>query len=112
MKKKEFLKLENWIFEAYRESLSSHIQVDGSNQFLNVFPLFHNNVASRLDVIQSSNMVNFNNIGPSDIENFPIRGYLKISLFIRLILIFLLFAANMKGFNFPLFLSFLAIYYW
>lgn len=112
MKKKEFLKLENWIFEAYKDSLSSQIQVEEQNQFLNVFPLFHNNVASRLDVIQTSNIINFNNIDPTDIENFPLRGYFKISLFVRLILIFLLFAGNMKGFNFPLFLSFLAIYYW
>lgn len=114
MTKKEFLKLENWIFDAYKDTLSYDLKKDLENNqdILNIFPLFHPSVMSRVEVIQNKNLSNITNIQPLTIENFPIRGYFKIGLILKLSFLFLLFAGNMKGYNFPLFVSFLVIYYW
>jgi hypothetical protein len=114
MNKKEFLKLENWIFDAYKDSLSQDLNKDLENtkEIGNIFPLFHPNVMSRVEMIQNSNISNITNIQPLNIENFPLRGYLKFGLLLKLCFLFILFAGNMKGYNFPLFVSFLIIYYW
>jgi len=114
MTKKEFLKLEKWIFDAYKDNLCQDLnkELDMNTDFLNVFPLFHQSVMSRIEIVKNSDFSHLNNITPLAIENFPIRGYLKFGLFFKLCLLFLLFAGNMKGYNFPLFVSFLVIYYW
>jgi hypothetical protein len=115
MSSKEFTKLENWIFEAYKENLSLDLDKDLDNnnkELLNIFPLFHPNSIQRVDQLQSNDIKKITEIQPMNIENFPARGYFKLALFFKLSLLFLLFAGNMKGYNFPLFVSFLVIYYW
>ena len=60
MTKKEFLKLENWIFDAYKDSLSQDLNKDleNSQEIVNIFPLFHPSVMSRTEIIQNSNISN------------------------------------------------------
>ena len=114
MTKKEFLKLENWIFNAYKDNLSTELNkdLDKNKDILNIFPFFHPSVMTRMEIAKNNDFSHLNNIQPMVIENFPVRGYFKFGLFFKLCLLFLLFAGNMKGYNFPLFVSFLVIYYW
>ena len=114
MTKKEFLKLENWIFDVYKESLSSDLgtNLKNSKEISKIFPFFHPNVEARLDVVQNKSFSNITHIQSIILENFPKRGYFKIGFVCKLCLLFLLFAGNLKGFNFPLFVSFLVFYYW
>ena len=114
MAKKEFIKLEKWIFDVYKESLSTDLMTDlkSSKELFKIFPFFHQNVAARLENVQNNSFSNITNIQIITIENFPKREYFKIGIICKLCLLFLLFAGNLKGLNFPIFISFLVFYYW
>ena len=99
LKSKQFNKVENMIISEY-----------GDNS-INKLPLMSMRMNSRMNVINeaTNNQYQFEF---SAVENFPIRGYFKFELLFKLLLFFFLFGIQMKGYNIPIFISFLIIYYW
>jgi hypothetical protein len=99
MKTKEFVKFENLIFSEYGDNLIYKL------------PIMNKKVNNRVNLLMESESNQFN-FEFSAVDNYPMRGYFKIELFFKLFLFFLLFGIHMKGYNIPIFISILIIYYW
>jgi hypothetical protein len=76
-------------------------------------PLMHQGLNQRLTALNEKcklgvmSMADFGNI-----ENFSLRDYFKIELLFKLFFFFILFGIHMKGYNIPIFITLLIIYYW
>ena len=99
MRSKDFTNFENMIFTEYGDNLIFKL------------PIMNKKLNNRLNLLMETESNQFN-FEFSALENFPIRGYFKIELFFKLFVFFLLFGIHMKGYNIPIFLSILVIYYW
>lgn len=90
----------------YKNNVNSNGSFD---YFLKKLPLFHPQLKHRYSEITEKSQDTYEN---KIIENFPIRNYFQFGLMIKLFLMLLLFGFGMKGFNFPIFIALLVIYYW
>jgi hypothetical protein len=82
------------------------------NKLVTKLPIMNTKMTNRLNMVFESNHINQFTFELAAVENFPLRGYVKIELFFKLFLFFLLFGIHMKGWNIPIFISILVIYYW
>lgn len=82
-------------------------------EMLHKLPLMHANIDERVKAVNEKSKIGLlANYDPENIENYPGRNFLKIDIFFKLFLFFILFGAHIKGYNIPLFISLLVIYYW
>jgi hypothetical protein len=79
---------------------------------LSKLPFMNPKMRNRLNIVFESNHLNQFSFELAAVENFPMRGYFRVELFFKLFLFFLLFGIHMKGWNIPIFISLLIVYYW
>jgi Ca2+/Na+ antiporter len=80
---------------------------------INKFPLMHNNIQHRLKSVNEKNkLTTTESYDPDNVEAYPLRDYLKVEVFFKLFLFFILFGSHVKGYNIPFFISMLIVYYW
>lgn len=104
----EFSILETLNYSIHQKNIK--VPNDCFNSRLGKLPLFHPLMKQRFtDVSFKTNTeVSQNEI----MENFPVRGYFKLGLMVKLFFMFFLFGFGMKGLNCSIFVSLLVIYYW
>lgn len=100
---------EKQFFLAYSEIADNSTRVGPMSSL----PLMHPNVKQRIKCINEKNRdLKHTDFEVPVIEDFPVRNYFMFELIFKLLLFFVLFGAHMKGYNIPVFISLLIIYYW
>lgn len=90
-------------------------QVNVSNmsmELMSKMPLFSTQIRDRISHETRKNKINIFSFEDTIIENFPLRDYLKFEILFKLIMFFILFGFQIKGYNLPIFISLLILYYW
>jgi hypothetical protein len=76
-------------------------------------PLMHQGLNQRLTALNEKCKLDILSMADyGNIENFSLRDYFKIELFFKLFFFLILFGIHMKGYNIPIFISLLVVYYW
>jgi hypothetical protein len=83
-----------------------------SLNLMSKLPLFSTQIGDRISHETRKNKINIFSFEDTIIENFPIRDYLKFEILFKLIMFFILFGFQIKGYNLPIFISLLILYYW
>jgi len=99
---------------SYREIINKKDEkFEFDQNFIFKLPLMHQGLNQRLIALNEKcklgvmSMADFGNI-----ENLSLRDYFKIELLFKLFFFFILFGIHMKGYNIPIFITLLIIYYW
>ena len=104
------------MFDAYRDNFKKiktpSSQSNNHFNLLSKIPLMNPTINSRLEVMQENTMLNLSLLESEPLDHLPIREYFKIGQVFKLCFILLIFSSHTKGFNFPIFIAFLMIYYW
>jgi len=108
----EFTKFEGLMFDSYKENFKNESSDLKNISLLSKIPLMNPTINSRLEVMQENTILNLSLLEPEPLEHLPLREYFKIGQVIKLCFILLIFSAHTKGYNFPIFISFLMCYYW
>ena len=85
------------------------------NQNLDIIsrmPLFSTQIKDRVASETRKNRLNIFSFEDTIIENYPFRDYFKFEVLFKLIMFFILFGFQIKGYNLPIFISLLVLYYW
>ncbi len=85
------------------------------NQNLDIIskmPLFSTQVRDRVAFETRKSRLNIFSYEDTIIENYPLRDYFKFEILFKLIMFFILFGFQIKGYNLPIFISLLILYYW
>lgn len=110
MQTKEFDKFERYLYYHFADLIE---EKTNSRKMVNHLPFMHYNFDNRIKIVSEKNsMTKMNNFEEKQIVNYPYRDYIKLELIFKLVLFFILFGVHMKGYNIPIFISLLAIYYW
>jgi hypothetical protein len=89
------------------------IEKDSNKEILHKLPIMHPNIDQRVKIVnEKSKMALMHYQDPESIENYPLRDFIKIEVFFKLFLFFILFGGHIKGYNIPFFISLLVLYYW
>ena len=90
-----------------------------NNNFLNQnvdiiskMPIFSTQIKDRVSFETRKNKLNIFSFEDTIIENYPLRDYFKFEILFKLIMFFILFGFQIKGYNLPIFISLLILYYW
>ena len=75
-------------------------------------PLFSSQVKERISHETRKNKLEIFSYEDAIIENYPIRNYFKLEIIFKLVMFFILFGFQIKGYNLPMFISLLIAYYW
>ena len=75
-------------------------------------PLFSGQLKERISHETRKSRLNVFSIEDGIIEDFPIRNYFKLEILFKLVMFFILFGFQIKGYNLPVFISLLIGYYW
>ena len=90
------------------ENLQNINSFDGISKM----PLFSSQLKERISHESRKSRLNVFSIEDGIIENFPIRNYFKLEILFKLVMFFILFGFQIKGYNLPVFISLLIGYYW
>jgi hypothetical protein len=110
--KDEHDKMELYVYSSYRDTMKANSVFQSEREMISKFPIMHKTLQNRIKTINEKNKLDFLNLDPDNIENYSLRDYLKIEVIFKLFLFYILFGSHTKGFNIPLFISILIIYYW
>jgi hypothetical protein len=109
----EFDLVEDIYFTNFKETLPQHDLTSSKHPLLNKLPIIHYGFTNRLTQLNEKNKLNlYHPYDAGSLENFPLRNYLKIELILKLFLFYILFGIHVKGWNVPIFVSLLVVYYW
>jgi len=75
-------------------------------------PLFSSQIKDRISFETRKNRINILSFEDTIIENYPFRDYFKYEIMFKLIMFFILFGSQIKGYNLPILISLLILYYW
>lgn len=90
------------------KNFQAHVNLD----HIGKMPLFSTQLKDRISHETRKNRLNIISFEDTIIENYPIKDYFKYEIIFRLVMFFILFGFQMKGYNLPIFISLLILYYW
>ena len=93
------------------ENLNCNQVVNSIDAICNM-PLFSGQLKERISHETRKNKLNVFSFEDAIIEDFPIRNYFKLEILFKLVMFFVLFGFQIKGYNLPMFISLLIAYYW
>lgn len=91
--------------------INDHFMNDNLN-LISRMPLFSSQLKERVAFETRKNKLNIFSFEDTIIENYPLRDYFRIEILFKLIMFFILFGFQIKGYNLPIFISLLILYYW
>lgn len=87
-------------------------QITSTMDAMSNMPLFSSQLRERISHETRKNKLNIFSFEDAIIEDYPIRSYFKLEILFKLVMFFILFGFQIKGYNLPIFISLLIAYYW
>lgn len=108
----QYDQMELYVYSNYRDVIKIGNNSQAERDMIGKLPLMHDTLKQRIELLNEKNRLDFLNLDPDNIENFSLRDYFKIEIIFKLFLFYILFGSHIKGYNIPLLISMLIIYYW